>query len=432
MAEDIIQMSLKELKRLPVLQNVRDKKLTQTQAGDLLGLCIRQVRRIQRRFEKGGEAALAHRLRNKPSNRSHPQKDRILKLYEERYSDFGPTLATEKLLEVSRIKISDETLRVWLIQKGLWRTRRARKHRRWRERKPCSGQMIQMDGSHHDWFEGRGPKCVLMGYIDDATNRRYARFYEYEGTLPAMDSLKRYIKRYGIPQSIYLDKHTTYRSTAKPTPEDELYNRERLSQFERAAKELGIEIIHANSPQAKGRVERDFKTYQDRLVKEMRLRGIHTIPKANAFLPVFLGPHNKRFKAEPKEPADLHRPTSKGCDLDAVLCIKTERVLRNDFTVAHNKALYQVLEKVRAKNVTVEERINGRLFITFSGQRLKHKKISIPPARIIVRPVRKARVIARPSMNSFFKRPWYERRLRLEAGKKEHLPQPQPPKTGHF
>lgn len=421
MTEDIIPMSLKELKRLPVLQNVVDKKLAQNQAAGLLGLGVRQVRRIQKRFQEEGERGLLHHSRGKPSNRRHPHKDRILKLYQERYSDFGPTFATEKLSELNHIQLSDETLRLWLIEQGLWRTRRTRKHRKWRERKPCSGQMIQMDGSHHDWFEGRGPKCVLMGYIDDATSRRYARFYEYEGVFPAMDSLKRYIKRFGIPQSIYLDKHSTYRSTAKPTLEDELYDREHLSQFERAAKDLGIELIHADSPQAKGRVERDFKTYQDRLVKEMRLRGISTIQGANAFLLVFLSPHNRRFGIAPKDSADLHRPIPKGCDLDAVLCIKTERVLRNDFTVLHHKALYQVFNKVRTRDVIVEERINGRLFITSNGQRLRYKKILTPPARIVVKAPRKSRVIVRPPMNSFFKGPWYERRLRLEAQKKAYL-----------
>ena len=420
MAEDIIQMSLKELKRLPVLQNLTNKKLAQNHAAGLLGLTVRQVRRIQKRFQEEGERGLLHHSRGKPSNHRHPHKDRILKIYEERYSDFGPTLAAEKFFELNHLRLSDETLRLWLIERGLWQTRRARKHRRWRERKPCLGQMIQMDGSHHDWFEGRGPKCVLMGYIDDATNRRYARFYEYEGVFPAMDSLKRYIKRYGIPQSIYLDKHTTYRSPVKPTREDELYDRRHLSQFERSAKELGIELIHADSPEAKGRVERDFKTYQDRLVKEMRLRGIRTIPEANAFLPVFLVPHNKRFKAEPKDSADLHRSVPKGCDLDAVLCIKTERFLRNDFTVLYDKSIYQILDKVRVKNVVVEERANGRLFITANGRRLRYKKILTPPARIVVKSVRRSRVITKPPMNSFFKRPWYERRLRLEAQKKDY------------
>ncbi len=418
MTEDIIPMSLKELKRLPVLQNVIDKKIAQNHAAGLLGLTARQVRRIQTRFQEEGARGLLHHSRGKSSNRRCPHKERILKIYQERYSDFGPTLASEKLLELNHIRLSDETLRLWLIERGLWQTRRARKHRRWRERKPCSGQMIQMDGSHHDWFEGRGPKCVLMGYIDDATNFRYARFYEYEGVFPAMDSLGRYIKRYGIPQSLYLDKHSTYRSTAKPTLEDELHDRQHLSQFERAAKELGIELIHANSPQAKGRVERDFKIYQDRLVKEMRLRGICAIPEANAFLPVFLAPHNRRFGARPKDAANLHRPLPQGCDLDAVLCIKTQRVLRNDFTVLHDKVIYQVLDKVRVQNVIVEEHISGRLFITAGGRRLRHKKILTHPARIAVKAPRKTRVIARPPMNSFFKGPYFQRRLRLEAQKK--------------
>lgn len=270
----MIQMSSKELRRLPVLQNLIDHKLTQVQASEILQLSIRHTRRIQKRFLAHGEKALTHARRGKPSNNRHPDKERILTLYHKHYPDFGPTLAVEKLLERHKITLANETLRLWLIQEGLWQSKKTRKNRLWRQRRACLGEMLQMDGSHHDWFEGRGPKCVLIGYIDDATNRRFARFYEYEGVIPAMDSLMRYIRAYGIPQSIYLDRHSTYRSNAKPDLKDDLNGTEHLSQFERASRELGIRIIHAQSAPAKGRIERDFKTYQDRLVKEMRLEGI--------------------------------------------------------------------------------------------------------------------------------------------------------------
>jgi hypothetical protein len=183
-------------------------------------------------------------LRGRPSNRriSHKIKERVIRLYRTQYKDFGPTLASEKLPERDGIEINDETLRRWLIEVGDWKKiRRRKRHRQWRERNHHEGEMVQMDGSHHDWFEGRGPRCVLMGYIDDATGRVFGRFYDYEGTIPAMDSFKRYIKKYGLPLSVYLDRYKTYKSTAKPTIGDELNDEEPLSDFERALRELRVE-----------------------------------------------------------------------------------------------------------------------------------------------------------------------------------------------
>jgi hypothetical protein len=241
--------------------------------------------------------------------------------------------------------------------------------------------MVQMDGSHHDWFEGRRPKCVLMGYIDDATGRIFCRFYEYEGTSPAMDSFKRYIRAHGIPMSVYFDKHTTYKSTAEPSIEDEINGTEPLSEFGRSLKELGVNLIHAHSPQAKGRVERMFNTLQDRLVKEMTLRGINTIEEANRYLKIYLFSHNKRFEVKPKEQSDLHRAIPKGLDLDKILCIRTERTMRNDSTIAHNGKLYQIQEAVKSKKVLVEERVNGTMQITHNDARLKFKEITTRPQK---------------------------------------------------
>ena len=202
-------------------------------------------------------------------------RDKVIKLYRSQYQDFGPSLASEKLIEKDGIRINDETLRRWLIQTGDWKkTRKRREHRQWRERKHHDGEMVQMDGSHHDWFEGKGPQCVRMGYIDDATGNVFGRFYDYEGTIPAMDSFKRYIKKYGLPMSVYLDKHTTYQSTAKPTIQNELNNRTPLSEFERALKELGMEALHTNSFQAKDRLKWFFRTPQNQLVKKMQLKGL--------------------------------------------------------------------------------------------------------------------------------------------------------------
>ena len=218
--------------------------------------------------------------------------------------------------------------------------------------------MVQMDGSHHDWFEGRGPKCVLMGYIDDATGSVYGRFYDYEGTMPAMDSFKRYIKRYGIPQSVYLDKHTTYKSTAKQSIEDELEDIKPMSQFERSLSELEVTVIHANSPQAKGRIERQFRTLQDRLVKEMRLAGVKSVDQANEFLIIYLPKHNIKFKVKAVSEVDLHRPALFTRELNKIFCIREERTLQNDFTIAYNGKLYQIKDAVKTRKVTVEER-NG-------------------------------------------------------------------------
>jgi hypothetical protein len=319
----------------------------------------------------------------KPSKRKIPikRKNKIISLYKEKYRGCGPTFATEKLLEYDRIKVSRETLRKWLLEKNLWsRHRKSGNHLNWRPRKECYGEMVILDGSHHDWLEGRGPKLVLMGYIDDATNKLFARLYDYEGTIPAMDSFKRYIERYGIPQSIYADKHTTYKSTKKPTIEDELANREPRSQFERALAELGVNVIHANSPQAKGRIERVFRTLQDRLVNEMRLRGISSKDEANRYLPYYLRRHNNRFTVEAKSDVDVHCEIPDSKDLDVILCKREKRSLRKDNTIRYNNKFYQITEipsGLRPKYVWVEHRINGKMLLMYKGYYLKYKEINV-------------------------------------------------------
>ncbi|MGD0624838.1 MAG: ISNCY family transposase, partial [Thermodesulfobacteriota bacterium] len=242
-----------------MIGKVQEKGIKQVEAGEVLCLSSRQIRRIVKRARAEGDRGIIHRSRGRSANRAFLEevKDRAIELYWEKSPGFGPTLAVEKLLERDGMELSDEPLCGWLIGSGDWKERRKRRgHRQWRERKEHSGEMVQMDGSHHDWLEGRGPECVLMGYIDDATGQGFGRFYEDEGTLPAMDSFRRYIQRYGIPLKVYLDKHTTYESNGQPTLEEELAGIEPLSEFERALKELGVEVLHAHSPQAKGRIER--------------------------------------------------------------------------------------------------------------------------------------------------------------------------------
>jgi len=381
--EDMIMARPEELKRLHVIQKVLEGLVIEVEAAEILSLSSRQIRRIVKRIRFEGEKGIIHKGRGRSSNRriSRKIRDKVIQLYRKQYPDFGPTLASEKLLERDGIKISDETLRRWLLESGDWKkARKSRRHRQWRQRKDHPGEMIQMDGSHHDWFEGRGPQCVLMAYIDDATGRAYARFYEYEGTIPAMESFKRYIQKYGLPMSVYLDKHSTYKSTAKPSIQDELNNTEPLSQFERALKEFGVEVLHAHSPQAKGRIERLFGTFQDRLVKEMRLKGIKTMEEANKFLEKYLPLYNRRFSVSAVG-EDLHRPLAKGMDLNKILCIKTERTLRNDFTIAHNGKLYQIENALRASKVMVEDRIGGSMVITYRDQPLRFKEITARPLR---------------------------------------------------
>jgi len=385
--KDIIMATQEELKALHVIRKAIDKVITQKEAAEAIDLSERQVRRKITRIREEGDRGIINRLRGRPSNRKLSCKDKALRFFKDKYPDFGPTLAAEKLFERDKIKVNDETLRLWLIEEGIpYKKRKARPHRQWRERKECFGQMIQMDGSEHDWLEERGPKLIFMGYIDDATGTPFGRFYEYEGTLPAMDSFKRYIKRYGIPLSVYLDKHTTYKSNAKPSIEDELNNDIPLSQFERALKELGVEVIHANSPQAKGRIERLFNTFQDRLIKEMRLEKAKTLDEANAVTKRFLPKYAKRFSVKARRIDDLHRPIPKGIDLDRILCVKTERTLRNDFTVAHNKKLYQILDNARAGKVVVEEYVDGSMAIYHKDNRLKFKEITRRPEKAEERP----------------------------------------------
>jgi hypothetical protein len=411
--EDRVIMSMKELRRVPVIRQTREKKLTQVKAGMLLGLTPRHIRRLIERVTQAGDHGLAHRGRGKPSNRRIPApvKAKALRLYAQRYGDFGPTLAAEKLAECHGITLSAETVRSWLRDAGIDHfTRRKRPHRAWRERKAHVGELVQLDGSHHDWFEGRGPRCVLMAYIDDASSRVYARFYAYEGTIPAMDRFQRYIRQYGIPLAVYADKHSTYQSPVPPTVDEQLAGVPPTSQFGRALSELGVELIPAHSPQAKGRVERLFHTFQDRVSKEMRLADVSTLAAANQFLAGYLPIYNRRFSVQPVQPADLHRPRPAHRDLDRSLCLKTPRGLRRDWTVAHHGHLYQVQTNVRATHVLVEERVDGTLRITHQGRSLAFHAITSRPVKVVeaktVHPPR-CPVTPRPD------HPW-RRRLRPE------------------
>jgi transposase len=377
--EEIFRMTDRELRKYHLVKKVLEEGLKQKDAARLLGISARQVRRIERRIRLEGPRGIIHKNRGQesPFLINKKRREQILELCRSKYEGFNPTLASEKLFEINKIRISRETIRKIFLKEGIpYSRRKGRKHRHWRERTHQVGAMVQMDGSLHDWFEGRGPKCVLMGYIDDANNRVFARFYEYEGTLPAMGSFKEYVQRNGFPLNVYLDRHTTYKSIGKATIEDELNNREPMSQFGRALKELGVRLIYAQSPQAKGRVERLFRTFQDRLVKEMRLKGISNIKDANAFLDDYLAVYNKRFSIEPAKPDNMHRPNDPVV-LEKTLRIKTLRTLRNDFTVVHEKQWYQIEEHLRAKEVIIEQRLDGAVEITHHGRPVRYHKIRV-------------------------------------------------------
>lgn len=377
--KDIIVIRTKELRKLQAANKVIEKEITQKEAASLIGISDRQVRRIVKEVRKDGPKGVIHKLRGRPSNRRKPKelKEQALSLYKERYEGFGPTFACEKLLELDSIKISRETLRLWLIEDGSLKSRRKKKaHRSWRDRKGHFGEMVQMDGSEHDWLEGRGPKLTMMGFIDDATSSVFGRFYEYEGTLPAMDGLKRYIETYGIPQSIYLDKHSTYVINRALTLEEELSGAQKpLTQFERAADELGVELINAHSPQAKGRIERSFKTHQDRLIKEMRLKGIDNRHDANAYIEEYCAKHNAKYAVAAKEKADFHVKGARKRDLDGILCVREKRTLKNDNTVSYEGKLYLIEKRVDSKQVTVQIHTDGTMHVTEAGRRLKFKNI---------------------------------------------------------
>lgn len=381
--EDYLTMSNREIDKLKVIQNVFDKKITWSEAGSQLTLSWRQIGRLCAKVRKEGNRGIIHGLRGKASNHCLAEGlvKRAVKTVKLHYPDFMPTFANEKLLENHGIKISVNTLRKAMIEEGMYRPNKAKpKHRLWRQRRPCAGMLVQLDGSIHDWFEGRRPKCVLLIFIDDATSRiLFGKFIEVENTINLMRSAKEYLKINGRPVAIYVDKGSIYKINRQANLEEELRDETPLSQFARAMKELDIEIIFANSPQAKGRVERGFKTHQDRLVKELRLAKISDIDKANEFLAkIYIPKHNAKFAVAPANPHNAHRVLFKRYNLKRILCIKTNRTLANDYTVRYKNIFLQVLplQKTSIKpgnKISVEQDLDGNIGLVFKGEYLKFK-----------------------------------------------------------
>jgi hypothetical protein len=392
--EDILKMSNREIDRLKVIHAVIEKRLKQKQAARQLNLSARQIRRICKRVRRQGNKGIIHQLRGCASNHQlDPRlKEKAIKRVKERYPDFGPTFANEKLA-VDGIHLSTNALRSLMIREGIWKSKPYRAfHRQWRERRSCIGELTQLDGSDHEWFEDRAPRCVLIDYIDDATSQiLYMEFVDVEDTLTLMRTTKTYLKKYGRPIAFYVDRDSIYKTTRYPNLEEQLKNKQAQTQFERAMSELDIKIIPAYSPQAKGRVERSFKTHQDRLVKELRLRGISDKLTANQFLwSDYIPQHNAKFARTPANPTDAHRPLLKSHPLDSILSIQENRILANDYTLQYEKQIFQ-LEKeqiisLRPKNsITIEYRMDQSIHLRFKDRYLNFHKISSRPYRPLVK-----------------------------------------------
>lgn len=385
-----ITMSQKEVKKYDIIKKLIEKKLNGSEAANLLNLTVRQIRRLKGRVVENGIGGLAHGNRGKVSNRVMPDEERkkTINLLHKKYSDFGPTLAAEKLSEIDDIDRDPKTIRAIMIKEELWKPKRTKKekHREWRQRKSHKGEMAQYDGSYEYWFEDRGEKCCLLASIDDANSEVWARFDEHEGIEPTFNFWRKYIEKFGKPISIYVDKFSTYSMNHKLAKE----NPDTLTQFERAMKELSIETIKANSPQAKGRVERLFRTLQDRLIKELRLNNISTVQEANEFLEkVFLPKFNAKFMVEARSKTNLHKKLNKQEEkkMDSIFSRQEKRVVMNDFTISHKKNCYQ-LEKNQPATickrdiVTIEERMDKSIQIRLRGKYLNYKLLPEKPKKM--------------------------------------------------
>jgi hypothetical protein len=403
------------------MAGIKGQELTLVQASDLLGLCYRQTKRVWRRYQAEGDAGLVHRLRGKPSARRKPSalRAQVLARYaEERYADFGPTLMAEELAQEGLV-VDHETLRRWGLATGQWTVRRRRQtHRQWRERKPCFGAMVQLDGSHHDWMEGRRGPCVLMVMVDDATNRVRARFSEEETTRASYDVVEGWVRRHRLPGSLYADRDSIYRCEGRASVAEQLAGKAPQTQFGRAMEQLGVELILAHSPQAKGRVERMNGVLQDRLVKALRLAGIKDLESANRFLDEkFLPGFNRRFARVAASPVDVHRAVPR--NLDEVLSWEEERVVQRDWTVACEGQWYQLdrqheaLSLVR-RRVIVRTLRDGSVQLVYRGKKLKWRALPGRPAPVnrLAKPAQTGVVVAAPSPSH----PW--RRLGVGVGRK--------------
>ena len=375
---DLLTMSKKELTRLEVMQRLKAKRLKQREASQLLGISVRQVKRLYRSFLQSGAKGLVSQKRGKASNHrlSKEVMEQAWDLIYEKYRDFGPTLAHEKLEEVHQLKISDESVRKLMIAEGLWKPKRAKRveTHQMRKRRACCGELIQIDGSDHAWFEERGPRSTLLVYIDDASGQLMELwFVPTETFFGYCEATRHYVERYGKPVAFYSDKHGIFRVNQ----ERPLGLSSGLTQFGRAMQELDIQIICANTPQAKGRIERANQTLQDRLVKELRLRGISDMQAANAYLPEFREDFNRRFAVAPRSTHDAHRPLLKTDNLDLILTHQERRSLSKNLTVQYQQVVFQIQTNrpgyaLRNAQVMVCENAQGEVAIFYKNKPLAY------------------------------------------------------------
>jgi transposase len=382
-----LKMSNKERLRLELIGRVERKELTVVNAAELAKVSVRQMRRICKRLRAEGDGGLVHRSRGRhPNNRlSNQVRSQVLSVYREKYGDFGPTLACEKLADEGH-ELSADTLGRLLKEAGLWQPRRRRsKHRLRRQRRSCFGELIQMDGSEHDWFEGRGDRAVLMVMIDDATNLMLARFFRRENLASAFEMFERWAGEHGLPGALYVDRAGIYRAEREATGDELVGCIEPVTQFGRAMKQLDVELILANSPQAKGRVERRNGLLQDRLVKEMRLANIKGIEAANAFLDNgYLAELNDRYTCEATDKANMHRPVDQDVKLDQILCEQERRVVGRDWCVRWNNQHLQIDRQhesmsLAGKQVLVKQKRDGTLLVEHAGIQLDCRPVTRRP-----------------------------------------------------
>ena len=374
--ERTILMSIEEIKRTSVFSKLQAKALSQQEAADDLGITTRQVRRLFKAYKKHGAIALVSKKRGRSSNHQllGGVKELVLAIIQEKYPDFGPTLAHEKIVEVHKIKISVWSVRRLMIVNTLWIDKKIKRRRIYqlRERRGKEGELVQMDGSPHDWFEGRGPKCTLLHCVDDATGKiKAAIFAPTETFWGYFDLMRIYLKTHGKPVALYNDKHGVFRVNKSGA-----LSGDGFTQFGRAIKELDIQMIFANSPQAKGRIERSNRTLQDRLVKELRLNKISTIEEANAFLPTFIEEYNRRFAVVPKDPTNAHKPL--GQNLDLIFTIQEFRYLSKNLTFQYKTICYQIQTEretyaLRKAKVTVREKKDGSIEVLYKNKPLKFR-----------------------------------------------------------
>ena len=388
----VFQMGDRELTRLRVMIDLADDRLTVDAAATLTGLGRRQIYRLRHAFSADGPAGLASRKRGRPSNRKHGATFRatVLSLVRDHYIDFGPTLAAEKLMARNGLRIGVETLRQWMMADGLWIDRRHKlpSPHQPRRRRECLGELVQIDGSEHRWFEDRGEMCTLLAFVDDATSRlMQLRFVTSESAFDYFRATKDYLETHGKPVAFYSDKHGIFRVNAK-----DAIGGDRVTQFGRVLSELNVDIICANSPQAKGRVERAFGTLQDRLVKELRLAGISTIEAANAWLPAFMADYNARFGREPDNPKDLHRKLTAADDLGEVLAWREQRTVTKNLTLHYDRMMLlldptPLARGLVRKTVDVVNYPDGRFAVQFERVSLPFRKFdkiqTVEPGEIV-------------------------------------------------